>query len=150
MSAAEKLALIATVVGLVSALGSWIRWGRPRVARAKHEATAMRDAILGREVVVDSITGRELAPALPGIGVRMAHQEDQMLLLTEAVSKIADSHVRLENVERRVDHHDSEIADLKAAQMERVIARAESAQAWSAIEQVAKAGQPATHDDDTE
>jgi hypothetical protein len=138
----EKLALLLTAATLISVIGGWLRWGRPRVTKAKQEATAMRDAILGREPMVDSITGKELAPALPGIGVRMAHQEDQMRLLTDAVSKIADSHVRLENVERRVDQHDDEIKDLRSAQMERVMARAESAQAWSAVEAVAKAQPP--------
>lgn len=142
MGPAEKLAVVVTVATLLSILGGWFRWGRPRVARAKHEATAMRDAILGRDRVVDSITGRELAEPLPGIGVRMAHQEDQMRLLTDAVSKIADSHRRLEQVEHRVDRHDEEIATLKTAQMERIVARAESAQAWSAVEAAVQSQPP--------
>ena len=138
----EQIGLTATVIGIITALASWWRWGRPKVQQAKREATAMRDAILGRERVVDSITGRELAEPLPGIGVRMAHQEDQMRMLTDAVSKIADSHRRLEHVEQRVDRHDEELADLRAAQMERIVARAESAQAWSAVEAVAKSTPP--------
>lgn len=142
MSPAERLATAVSVVALVSALASWVRWGRPRLRKTKHEVTAMRDAILGREQIVDSITGRELAEPLPGIGVRMAHQEDQMRLLTDAVSKIADSHRRLEHVEHRVDRHDEEIADLKAASMERIIARAESAQAWSAVEAAVQSQPP--------
>jgi hypothetical protein len=139
---AEYLGLALTLVTLVSALGVWLRWIRPRVSRAQQEAVAMRDAILGRDSVRDTITGRELAPALPGIGVRMAHQEDQMRLLTDAVSKIADSHVRLENVEARVDRHDEDIAILKAASAERIIARVESSQAWQAVEAVAKSQPP--------
>ena len=138
----EQIGLTATVIGIITALASWWRWGRPKVQQAKREATAMRDAILGRERVVDSITGRELAEPLPGIGVRMAHQEEQMRMLTDAVSKIADSHRRLEHVEQRVDRHDEEIADLRAAQMERIVTRAESAQAWSAVEAVAKSTPP--------
>jgi hypothetical protein len=138
----EKLGLVLTVLGILSVLGGWLRWGRPRVAQAQREAVAMRDAILGRDSVRDTITGRELAPALPGIGVRMAHQEDQMRLLTDAVSKIADSHVRLENVEARVDRHDEDIAILKAASAERIIARVESSQAWQAVEAVAKSQPP--------
>src|SRR3546814_5864564 len=110
--------------------------------KARQEVTAMRDANVGRDPLVDSITGREIEPALPGIGVRMAHQGDKMRLLTDAVSKIADSHVRLEHVEKRVDRHDEELADLRAAQMERIVARAESAQAWSAVEAVAKSAPP--------
>lgn len=142
MSPAEQVALAATIATLVSVLGGWLRWGRPRVAKAKQEATAMRDAILGREPVVDSITGRELAPALPGIGVRQARTEDQMALLTEAVSKIADSHVRLAHIETRVDDLAVDVADLKAGAMERIMARVEAAQAWSAVEAVAKTTPP--------
>lgn len=135
----EQIALAATVVGLVTALAGWWRWVHPRIESTKKDGAAMRDAILGREPVVDSITGRELAPALPGIGVRMAHQEDQMRLLTDAVSKIADSHQRLEHVEKRVDEIAIDVADLKAGTLERIMARAESTQAWSAVEAIAKA-----------
>lgn len=136
------IALAGAVVALITALAGWWRWVRPRIERVKKDGAAMRDAVLGREVVVDSITGRELAPALPGIGVRMAHQEDQMRLLTDAVSKIADSHRRLEHVEQRVDEIAVDVADLKAASMERIMARAESAQAWQAVEAVAKSTPP--------
>jgi hypothetical protein len=136
------IALAGAVVALITGLAGWWRWVRPRIERVKKDGAAMRDAVLGREVVVDSITGRELAPALPGIGVRMAHQEDQMRLLTDAVSKIADSHRRLEHVEQRVDEIAVDVADLKAASMERIMARAESAQAWQAVEAVAKSTPP--------
>ena len=136
------IALAGAVVALITALAGWWRWVRPRIERVKKDGAAMRDAVLGREVVVDSITGRELAPALPGIGVWMAHQEDQMRLLTDAVSKIADSHRRLEHVEQRVDEIAVDVADLKAASMERIMARAESAQAWQAVEAVAKSTPP--------
>lgn len=138
----EQIGLTATIIGIITALASWWRWGRPKVQQAKREATAMRDAILGRERVVDSITGRELAEPLPGIGVRMAHQEEQMRMLTDAVSKIADSHQRLGHIEVRVDGLEEDVADLKAGRMERIIARAESAQAWSAVEAVAKSTPP--------
>lgn len=139
---AEHIALAATVVGLITALGGWFRWGRPKVEKARQDGAAMRDAILGRDPVVDSITGRELAPALPGIGVRMATTEEQMLLLTEAVAKIADSHVRLEHIETRVNGIEADVADLKAGTMERIMARAEAAQAWSAVEAAVQATPP--------
>lgn len=138
----EQIGLTATVIGIITALASWWRWGRPKVAKARQEATAMRDAILGREPVIDSITGRELAPALPGIGVRQARTEDQMALLTEAVAKIADSHVRLAHIETRVDVIAADVADLKAGAMERIMARVEAAQAWSAVEAVANSAPP--------
>lgn len=144
---AENVALAAAVVGLISALAGWWRWGRPRLEKARQDGAAMRDAILGRDPVVDSITGRELAPALPGIGVRMATTEEQMLLLTEAVAKIADSHVRLAHIETRVDDIAADVADLKAGAMERIMARAEAAQAWSAVEAAVKATPPSEIDE---
>lgn len=142
MTPAQQLALVVSAVSLITALGGWWRWGRPRIEQAKQEATAMRDAILGRDPVIDSITGRELAPALPGIGVRQARTEDQMILLTEAVSKIADSHVRLAHIETRVDRLDQDVEDLKAGALERIIARAESTQAWSAVEAAVRSTPP--------
>lgn len=138
----EQIGLTATAITIITALASWWRWGRPKVAKARQEATAMRDAILGREPVVDSITGRELAPALPGIGVRQARTEDQMALLTEAVAKIADSHVRLAHIETRVDGIEADVKDLKTGAMERIMARVEAAQAWSAVEAVANSAPP--------
>ena len=65
-----------------------------------------------------------------------------MRLLTDAVSKIADSHRRLEHVEMRVDEIAEDVAVLKAGTMERIMARAESAQAWSAVEAIAKTDDP--------
>lgn len=130
-----------TLVGLVG--GWWIKRGRPRVERTRHDLAAMRDAVLGRDQVVDSITGKELAPPLPGIGVRMAHQEEQMTLLTSAVARLADLHQWRQKVEGHLEEHDAQIADLKASQMERIITRAESTAAWSAVEAVAK-----SHPDD--
>lgn len=91
-----------------------------------------RDALLGRDAVVDTITGEERVPALPGIGVRMAHQEQQMELLTEAVAKLASTHTRLEN-------HETRILKLEEAAVERVVTRAESAAAWRAMEAAALA-----------
>jgi len=126
--------LALTLIGVTAALAGWWKWVRPRLRNLALEAVAMRDAILGRDPVVDSITGRVIGPALPGIGVRMAHQEDQMVLLTDAVSKIADSYQRIERVESRVGKLEDDVASLKEGQLERIMAHAESASAWSAME----------------
>lgn len=138
----ENVALALTVVTLITALGTWWKWGRPKLMKARQEATAMRDAILGREPIVDSITGRELAPALPGIGVRQARTEDSLALLTTAVAKLADSQTRIDHIETRVDSLDADVADLKARTLEKIMAHAEATQAWSAVEAVAKSTPP--------
>lgn len=106
------------------------------------DAVAVRDSILGRPALVDSITGEERAPALPGIGVRMAHQEKQMSLLTEAVATLAESHVRIEHVESEVRDLTGRVTLLEEASVERVVNRADSAAAWRAVEAVAKSEAP--------
>lgn len=101
----------------------------------------MRDAILGRDPVTDSITGKELAPALPGIGVRMEHQERQMETLTQAVRTIADTQVTVAAIQQEVADHRGRIRRLEEATVERVVSRAESAAAWRAMEAAANGDQ---------
>lgn len=134
MDSADRAAgLVLTLIGIIAAVVAWLRWVRPKLRRGTEEVVAVRDAILGREALRDSITGREIQPALPGMGVRMAHQEEQsrdqraqLQILTDAVTKIADSHELLNNIERRV-------AALEDAAVERVVTKVESAEAWRAI-----------------
>lgn len=132
-------ALILTVIAILTALFSWLKWLRPRYRKAQHDGVAIRDAILGRDAVVDSITGKELAPALPGIGQRMAHQEQQMTTMTNAVAQLAETHAQLIEVNRSLVDHESRLQKLEAAAVERVVTRAESAAAWRAMEAAHKA-----------
>lgn len=138
-NAGDAVGLALAVIALVSAVIGWLRWVRPKIHRGKREVTAVRDAILGRDPIVDSITGEEIEPALPGMGVRMAHQEQQsrdqqlqMQILTDAVSKLAESHTRLDAIENRVKV-------LEDSAIERVVARAEAAHAWRAMAAAAEA-----------
>lgn len=122
-------------VGLLSAFVGWVKWLRPRLRETKRDSIAIRDAILGRDPVVDSITGKELAPALPGIGQRMATVE-------QALVTFAQNQHDLEVLRSRVDEHDTEILALKNAAIERVITKAESVAAWQAMEAAANAEPP--------
>jgi len=129
---ASSIVLLGAVVGALALL--WTKVGRRswrayRSARTK--VTAVSDAILGRDAVVDTITGREIAPALPGMGVRMAHQEQQMEAITAAVTRLASQQEALTDHERR-------IKALEEASVERVVTKAESAAAFRAIEAVAQ------------
>lgn len=135
--AQEWAVILGGLVTVVAALVGWWRVVRPRIRRTRGEIVAIRDSILGREAIIDTITGVERAPALPGIGVRMAANEENLSRLTDAVAKIAESHVRLEN-------HEQRIKALEDASVERVVARAESAQAWRAIDTAIKATPDAT------
>jgi hypothetical protein len=129
--------LLATLLTLLTAVFAFFRWVRPRLKQAASDIQAGRDALIGRDAIHDTITGRELVPALPGIGVRMATTEQQMGVLTDAVAKLADSTLRL-------DDHDNRLRRLEEGVVERVVTRAESTAAWRAVEAIAT--QP-EHDD---
>ena len=126
-------ALIASATSILALLGAiavWVKRVRPRFRRWGKQWRMARDSIVGRDPIVDSITGVEKSPALPGIGVRMATTETQLGTLTEAVAKIADSHARLEN-------HEGRLNALEAAAVERIVTKADSVAAWRAVEAVA-------------
>jgi hypothetical protein len=122
--------LLATLLTLLTAVFAFFRWVRPRLKQAASDIQAGRDALIGRDAIHDTITGRELVPALPGIGVRMATTEQQMGVLTDAVAKLADSTLRL-------DDHDNRLRRLEEGVVERVVTRAESTAAWRAVEAIA-------------
>jgi hypothetical protein len=127
--------LLATVIAILTATFGFFRWVRPRVKQAASDIQAGRDALIGRDAIYDSITGKELVPALPGIGVRMSTNEAQLSDLVGAVSKLADNDHRLTEVEERVKR-------LEAGVVERVVTKAESLQAWRAVEAVANGTPP--------
>lgn len=131
----KTLAALAVIAGVF--LG-FLRWVRPKLQRVGSEARAGLDALVGREEIRDSITGKVLVPALPGIGVRMDTNEHELreqraalTTLAEAVGKIADNQGQLTDHERR-------LKVLEEAHVERVVTKVESAQAWRAMEAVAR------------
>lgn len=136
----QAVILAAAVAGALALLWKHGRnaWRTYRAGRAK--ITAVGDAILGREAVVDTITGKEIAPALPGMGVRMAHQEQQMEAITAAVTRLASQQEAIVELKRGQDEHEERLQRLEQASVERVVTKAESAAAWRAVEAVAKSG----------
>lgn len=91
------------------------------------------DTLVGSEPIMDPETGRELRPALPGIGTRMAKTEETLVTLTEAVAKIADSHVRINDIETRLSYVERTIG------IERTASRIESIQLLSTMEAAIRA-----------
>lgn len=130
---------VATLMGLVV---GWLRWVRPRIRRLRAKTVMALDSLVGREAVIDTITGEEIAPALPGIGARMSHQEQQVELLSVAVTKLVDQQDHQRKLEERVDSHDHRIKALEEQAIERVATKAESVAAWRAVEAVAKQTDP--------
>lgn len=130
--AQDWVTFLLALAGLLGVLVTHFRWVRPRYRRWRAQFIAARDSIIGRPAELDSITGVERVPALPGIGVRMASTEEHLGVLAKAVASIAESHKQLEDHEKR-------ITDLEAARVERIVGRAESAAAYRAMEAAVKA-----------
>ena len=142
------------VGGGAAVLAGVFRWGigtkkRPGAyRRMKSDARAIRDTLVGRDPVLDSITGEEIRPAIPGIGSRVSSIEaqgattaEQLSILTRAVADMAASTDRIDKLEERVT------AIEQGHFLERLAGKAESIQLFSTIEAVAKADPP--EDEDT-
>jgi len=141
LSAGEIGAGIVLFGSVVAVLAGGWRWGRPRWKTVRRRVSAVLDSVGGRDEIIDPASGKVLAPALPAIGVRMADMEDwrrthdeQMALLTEAVSRLADQGDKLAALERRV-------GVLESASAERVIGKVEAVKALDVI-QAAMQSQP--------
>ena len=126
----EAQAVIGSAVGVVAILtgvAGWLKVVRPWWRGLRRDYIAGRDALVGRDAVVDSITGRELAPALPGIGQRMANVETAIVAIAQQQQDITELKTATEDIDHRV-------SKLEAAYVERIVTKQESAQAWRAIE----------------
>ena len=143
----ETTAVIGLIVSVCTALAllwAGYKWVRPRCKRRQADRIAQRDAIIGRPAILDSITGRELAPALPGIGVRQANMEQQLTVLADAVAEMAKSNRRLDDHAAKIAANTEDIAELKAMTAERVVGKVESVQLLRTMEAVANAEPPST------
>lgn len=128
--------IIIGVGGAAVVVAGLMKWVRPKWRAAKNRWGNFETAIIGREAIVHPETGRELAPAVPGIGARQANIESQIGVLTDAVAKIADSHQRIDELDRR-------IAAIESGHMaERIASKVENIQLFSAIEAIAKDEDP--------
>lgn len=127
----DYLAAGASLVLILTAIVAWFRWARPKWTVFKKDATAARDSILGREATHDSITGKEILPALPGIGQRVASLEENTAVMASAVRSLADTHQRL-------DSHDERIRRLERGSSERELARTESIELLRTIDNAIK------------
>ena len=137
LSAAVTLTL--GLVALVTAVAGWVRWARPRMQQRERDRIAQRDALIGRPPVYDSITRKEISPALPGIGQRMASMESVVSDLVRSNLRHEAHELQLQSHADQLATHEREIADLQQARVERVVTKAESIAAYKAMEAAANA-----------
>ena len=114
--------------------------------RTRRVTRAVVDTLVGREATHDSITGEEIRPAIPGIGVRVAAIEqqgnttsEQLGILTRAVADMAASQERIDSLERNHADLAQRVTAVEQGHfLERMAGKAESIQLFRTIEQVAK------------
>lgn len=126
----------------VAVLLGFLRWVLPRFRRVKAKVGGVSDAILGREAILDRATGKELVPAQPGIGVRLASQEQNMELLTITVTKLVDQQRAVQALTSVVDGHGDRITVLEDAAAERIVSKVETAHMFQAMDSAIKATPP--------
>lgn len=143
---ASALIVVGTFFG--GCVGLFVKL-RPRWRKAWARVGAALDTIAGRPPITDSITGREIQPALPSIGVRMELVEVASIETRQAINHIATLLEVQRELTQRVDGHDDhlertdeEIRQLKEQVIERIAGKAEAVAAWRAVEAVAKHNDP--------
>lgn len=119
MTMQDRFALVLSACTLVALWLGWLKILRPRIRKLWQRVDGALDTLGGRPPIVDNESGRELAPALPPLGERLATMED-------ALVRLADDRVRLDALEHRV-------TALETAAVERIAIRAESAQMLRAV-----------------
>lgn len=128
------VSVIGGVLLIVGTLATWMKVGR----RSAKKVEAVSDAILGRAEVLDR-SGAVIQEAQPGMPA-------QVKALTEAVAELVNLTNRLDATDKSVAEVRADLSvvkkdvqTLKDARLEHVVTRVESAQAFAAIEAVAKA-----------
>jgi hypothetical protein len=135
-------AAIITLGAVCGVIAAFLKWVRPKWRNARAKWIRMVDSIAGRDAIIDSITGEEKVPALPGIGVRMAAVERHGEMLAVAVQKLVDQQVHQEKMERRVDEIEGRVEKLELGTAERVVTKVESIAAYRAMEQALNSDPP--------
>lgn len=129
-----------TVTALAAAAGvlfTFIRWARPRFRKLD----AALEVLLGTNgSPADPITGAPAREPVLGIGARMSNVEGLLARHIENTERIT-------RLEQRADDHDTAIELLRNGAIERIVTRAESTEAWRAVQAVA--GQAPEDNDDT-
>ncbi len=137
---------LCTLIGVVF---GYLRVIRPRWRNARARVAGALDALVGRDAIVDSITDRVLAPALPGIGVRMETVERAVAHIAQLLDSQQSQDVEIAEIRAELLLLADRVRQLEEGAIERVATKAESISAFRAIEAVAKSTEPAEPDPTT-
>lgn len=124
-------------LSLLAALTGYYRWARPKYRNSKQKITGVVESLVGRDAIHDNITGVEIVPALPGIGVRMASVEQNQIETRDALRHIATLLESQQAQDHRLDSLEKRVLNLESASTERVVTKVESTAAWEAVGKIA-------------
>lgn len=117
-------------------VGLWFKWLGPKWQAKSQKWNQAIDSLVGRDAIIDSITGEERVPALPGMGVRQAKTEQQLELLTTTVAKLVDQEAAIAEIRTLVLQNTHNIALLQAAAVERVASKVEQTEMWKTMQRI--------------
>jgi hypothetical protein len=97
---ARTLILIGAVVTAVGIIWGAYRRGWPWLRRILRGVGVLWDTLVGSEPITHPVTGRELAPAKPGLGLRLERMEESQTALAETMRALAGTDARMTVLER--------------------------------------------------
>lgn len=148
------VAILAGSTAFIAALAGGLRWwtrkdenGQPRAfpRRLSNVVDRAVHTLIGRDAIMDPDSGKELKPAQPGIGERIGRVETTqheisatLGSLSSVVEELAQTNAKVVRIHERLDGHEERIVKLEEGAAERIVSRAESAEAFRAIANVAE------------
>ena len=161
MPLTDWVAVLAGSAAFITALAAGFRWwnrkdgdGQPKAWPRRFQIVLDRalHTIVGRDAILDPDSGRVLKPAQPGMGDRMTKLEHAQIetttalgqiaennrKLTETAAEIAKTNAAIVRVHGRLDEHEDRIQQLEGGTAERIMSRAEAAQAYRVMAALAE------------
>lgn len=111
MSLTDRAAALVTLCTLIGLWLGWLKVLRPRARRLWRRLDGALDTLGGRPPIVDNASGREIAPALPPLGERLATIED-------ALVHLMTTNTRMDKLTIRVDDHARRLTALESDRLD--------------------------------
>lgn len=128
---ALQVALTCTTI-----LAVWVGWAKfigPRVKRGWGRVVGIFQAIAGRDAIVDKVSGKEVAPAVPPLGEQLSTMNETIAKLVAVIESNHDAHERLNAHDKHLVAHDQAIGALISGSLERAATAMSSAALLNAV-----------------